>query len=289
VVLRLRVGNPQETLAGGVAVEPGVVVLVLEGKEAREKLPPGDYSLPALLKRPSWAAGGEIDLALIDAKPLGLPFALKEVAGKYGGTASLSFVLTVEIASTPKLVSALLPAPGRIGRAELAARLHADVRAAADATLGRESLAGELDGARLGTMLESALTPVCAGCGVRITRVADVRVELDDPELATDHGELDLLGDEGEDVIELGERERISAGAGRDPALEPELEGLEEAEEISPEALIEGSGPVSQEGLATPPRAPKPAPVQEQKHCPNCGIPGRAGMRYCPDCAAPLR
>ncbi len=289
VALRLRVGNPQETLAGGVAVEPRVVALVLEGRQAREKLPPGDYSLPALLERPSWAAGEEVGLALVDAKPLGLPFALKEVAGKYGGTASLSFVVTVEIASAPKLVSALLPAPGRIGRAELAARLHADVRAAADATLGRESLAGELDGARLGAMLESALTSVGAACGLRVTGVADVRVELDNPAMATQYGEVDLRSDEEGDALELERRGPTPSGTGRDPALERELQGVDEAEGISPEALIEGSGPVSQEGRATPPRAPEPALVQEETHCANCGIPARAGMRHCPGCATPLR
>lgn len=289
VALRLRAGNPHETLAGGVTVEPRVVALVLEGREAREKLPPGDYSLAALLKRPSWPAGREIDLTLIDTKPLGLHFALKEVAGKYGGTASFSFVVTVEIASVPKLVSALLPAPGRIGRAELVARLHADVRAAADATLGYESLADEIDPARLGAMLESALTPVGAGCGLRITRVADVRVELDTPALATQYGEVDLRDDEGGEALRLAERERTPAGAGHDPALERELERLVEAEGISPEALIDGSGPVSREGRASPPRPPELAPVQEAMHCPKCGVPARAGIRFCPECATPMR
>jgi len=288
VALRLRVGNAHETLAGGVAVEPRVVALVLEGKEARDELPPGDYGLPALLKRLSWAAGRELDLALVDAKPLGLPFALKEVAGKYGGTASLSFVVTVEIASVPKLVSALLPAPGRIGRGELAARLHADVRAAADATLGRESIAAELDRAHLEAMLEAALTSAGAGCGLRITRVADVRVELDTPVLSTHYGEVDLGGDEGGDALKLAERERKPAGAHGDPALERELEGLGEVEGISPEALIDGSGPVSREGRASPPRPPELALVQEATHCPNCGAPAREGIRFCPGCATLL-
>jgi hypothetical protein len=284
VALRLRVGNPQQTLAGGLAVEPGVVALVLEGKEAREKLPPGDYGLPALLQRPSWAAGGQIDLALVDAEPLALPFALEEVAGKCGATASFSFIVTVEIASVPKLVSALLPAPGRIGRAELAARLRADVRAAADATLGRESLAAELDPASLGMMLESALTSVGAGCGMRITRVADVCVELDSPALAAQYGEVDLGDEEAGEALELMERERTPGGAGCDPALERELEALGESEGISPEALIDGRGPVSREGHTMAPRPPEPAPVQEEARCPRCRLPIRAGIRFCPEC-----
>jgi hypothetical protein len=289
VALRLRVGNPHETLAGGVAVEPRVVALVFEGRDTREQLPPGDYSLPTLLKRPSWAAGREIDLALVDTKSLGLPFSLKEVAGKYGGTASLSFVVTLEIASAPKLVSALLPSPGRIGRAELAARLHADVRAAADATLGRESLDAELDAARVGAMLEAALTSVGAGCGLRITRVADVSAELDASALATQYGEVDLQRNEGGAALELAVRGRTSAGSARAPALGGELEGLGEAEGISPEALIEGRGPASLEGRATPPRLPESELVEEKTHCPNCGVPARAGLRHCPACATPLR
>ena len=215
VALRLRVGDPHETLAGGVAVEPRVAALVLEGKQPRDRLPPGDYSLPALLERPSWAAGREIDLALVDTRPLGLPFALEEVAGKYGGTASLSFTVTVEIASVPKLVAALLPSPGRIASAQLATRLHADVRAAADATLGRENLAAELDPAYLGTMLESALASAGAGCGLRITRVADLRVELDDSAVAPQYGEIDLRDDEGGDAPKLAERGRSPPQIGR--------------------------------------------------------------------------
>jgi len=288
VALRLRVGNPHETLAGGIAVEPRVVALVLEGRAAQEKIPPGDYSLPALLKRPPWAAGREIDLALVDTKPLGVPFALKEVAGKFGGTASLSFAVTVEIASVPKLVSALLPAPGRIGRAELAARLRADVRAAADATLGRESLAGELDLARIGAMLDAALTSVGAGFGLRITRVADVRVELDTPALETQYGELDLRDDGGGSSLELAEREPTPAGARRDPALEQQLQGMGEAEGISPEALIDGSGPVSPEGRASPPRPPEPELTQAVLLCSNCGIRARPGVRSCQGCGTPL-
>ena len=288
VALRLSVGNPHEALAGGVAVEPSVVALVLEGREARDKLPPGDYSLPALLKRPSWATGRELDLALVDAKPLGLPFALKEVAGKYGGTASLCFIVTAEIASAPKLVSALLPAPGRIGRGELAARLHADVRAATDATLGRESLDGELDRAHIEAMLEAALTSVGAGCGLRITRVADMRVELDTPAASTQYGEVDLGDDEGGDALKLAEREQKPASARREPALERELEGLDEMDGISPQALIDGSGPVSREGRASPPRPPELELVQEKTHCSNCGAPAREGIRFCPECATPL-
>jgi hypothetical protein len=288
VALRLRVGNPQETLAGGVAVEPRVVALVLGGGKALEKLPPGDYSLPALLKRPSWAAGREIDLALVDAKPLGLPFALKEVAGKYGGSASFSFVVTAEIASAPKLVSAALKAPGRIGRAELAARLHADVRAAADATLGRESLAGDLDPARLGVMLEAALASVGAGCGLQITRVADVRVELDNPALATHYGEVDLQDDGGGGALNLAKRDRTPGGAGPGPDLEQGFEEPGEEHGISPQALIDGSGPVSQEGRASPPRRPEPEPVQEEKRCSKCGLPAPPSLRFCPECATSL-